>query len=101
MTQGQVRKLLGEPEAVRPVNSPEGKAEVWVYRRPVSTNVALTAIKTEDRPYFDPFTGVMKTIQEPVYQQEQITVVEELQLLWFDETLINWKKLQKGERSFY
>lgn len=100
MTRAEVRQLLGEPADTRPVAAGEGKAEVWVYRTIVDSRVNMVPTSMREIPYVDPITGVMKTIQEPVYSQEQVSLTEELQLLWYDEWLVEWKRVRKGDRAF-
>jgi len=43
-----VRKLLGQPDAIRPMKTDEGKAEVWIFTREVSRRVDQIRIDTPD-----------------------------------------------------
>ena len=99
MLPDQVRSLLGEPRETRPFPSEEGTAEVWIYERK-DVAVRPTAATTQEVPYVDPLTGVMRTVQEPVYSQESVSVTRELQLLWFDGKLESWKSDERVDRHF-
>lgn len=98
MTADQVRAALGQPVEVRPMQ--QAGAEVWVYRRMTARDVGMVPTKMEDIPYFDPFTGEQRTIQEPVYSQEVRTVEEELHLLLYEGKLVNWKSRFLGARTY-
>lgn len=34
-----VRKIMGEPQAIKPMKAPDGKAEIWVYKRETNKRV--------------------------------------------------------------
>jgi hypothetical protein len=98
MTADQVRAALGQPINVRPMQT--SGAEIWVYRRITAREVGLVSLKTEDIPYNDPFSGQQRTIQEPVYSQEERTVEEELQLLLYEGKLMSWKSRFLSARTY-
>ncbi len=100
MTADQVRTLLGQPAAVRPMVSSQGPAEIWTYRRTVSKEVDVIAARTQDMPVMNPLTGIQGTMPAPVYDQESRTVEEELQLLVFDGKLVSWKNGYRTNRSY-
>jgi hypothetical protein len=100
MTAEQVRALLGQPAVVRPRVSPQGPAEVWIYRRAVSEGVDLVATGTQEIPATNPLTGQQTTVLEPVYSQESRTVEKELQLLLFDGRLVTWKRADRTKREY-
>jgi hypothetical protein len=101
MTTEQVRNLWGKPEQIRPLKAGAQSGEVWVYRRPVSQTVQEVPMRMQEIPYVDPMTGQTKMIKEPVYEQQHIVLIETTELLMFEGRLINWKKSQKEERSYY
>ena len=100
MTAEQVRALLGQPVVVRPMNSAQGSAEVWIYRRAVSGGVDLVATGTQEIPATNPLTGQQTTVLEPVYSQESRTVEQELQLLMYDGKLVSWKRADRTKRDY-
>jgi len=99
MTADQVRAVLNEPDEVRPVPSSNGRAEAWLYRTRIPKGSDLVPGKTESRPYFDPFTGMTRDIQEPVYTHETVTQLEQLNLLMFGGRLEHWVVTRDVERS--
>jgi hypothetical protein len=100
MTPEEVRALLGEPVQVRPVQSPAGKAERWVYRRRGGQVVNLQQTSTQDVPFVDPITGETRTMAEPVYSHVTTTVIEETHLLWVNGRLETWETLRRGEHDY-
>ena len=100
MTAEQVRALLGQPAVVRPMASPQGSAEVWIYRRAISAGVNLVATQTQEIPATNPLTGQQTTMPEPVYSQESRTVEQELQLLMYDGKLVRWKRADHTKRDY-
>jgi hypothetical protein len=100
MTADQVRTLLGQPAAVRPMVSSQGPAEIWTYRRTVSKEVDLVAARTQEMPVMNPLTGQQGTMPVAEYSQESRTVTEELQLLLFDGKLVSWKCGYRTDRSY-
>jgi hypothetical protein len=47
-TAESVRALLGDPVEIRPLKSPKGKAEVWIYTSEVSRRVDRIDVSTPD-----------------------------------------------------
>ena len=41
-----VRKILGQPEEIKPLKAPNGKAEIWVYKRQVNRRVERVQVGT-------------------------------------------------------
>ena len=83
-----VKRIMGEPAETKPMASPTGKAEVWVYHRTrsapnqqVQIGTRFTNITTIGG---DGQAHVARTIEEPVFAQ-QIEIVEvTVRLLLFD-----------------
>lgn len=100
MSQEEVRALLGEPAQIRPLQSPAGNAERWIYRRPREQAVNLQQTSTQAVPYVDPITGEMRTISEPVYSQVTTTVIEETHLLWIKGELEMWQTVHRGDHDY-
>jgi hypothetical protein len=100
MTADQVRASLGTPAQIRPLQTSQGAAEVWIYRRTVSVEVGLAPTSTEEVPYYDPFTKSERTVMNQTYSQESRAVTEELQLLMYDGKLVSSKRGYRTERSY-
>ena len=100
MTTDQVRTLLGQPTAIRPMKSSQGPAEIWTYRRRVPAGTHLIAARTQEMPVMNPLTGQENMMSVPVYDQESRTVEEELQLLVFEGRLVSWKRGYRTHRDY-
>jgi hypothetical protein len=100
MTGAELRQALGEPETIAPVEAPEGKAEVWTYHRKDAVGVRQVVTSVRNVPFADPLTGAMRSIQEPIYGQETVYAEEELKLLLFQDSLIEWKRTRRETRGY-
>lgn len=95
MTAEAVKRIMGEPAEIKPMSSPTGKAEVWVYHRTSSSPIqqvpvgmrstAVTTIGADGQAH------VAQTIEEPVFAQQIQIVDETISLLMFDGQLIEQK----------
>lgn len=90
MTSEAVRRKLGKPAEIEPMESPKGKAEVWVYHFEQSVGMTQVATGTRDIPAFGISAtgpGGTTTVQEMVYTPvEQMSLVT-LRLLMFNGRL--------------
>lgn len=98
LRRAEIRELLGRPSAVRPMESGDGKAEVWVYDRPVQTSVRAVSTGMRDEPWVDPITGEMRMLKVPILEYETESRHVELRLLMFHGRLINWAEVPTGTR---
>jgi hypothetical protein len=92
MTGQQVRSVLGQPVRVAPMEAPEGAAEVWTFRRSVVTGTREVQTGVRDVPWMDPVSGESRMLQEPVYGLETTFATEEIELLIFEDRLLDWKR---------
>ena len=100
MSAEAVVALFGQPDERRPHRTFVAKTgEVWTYREVVGTEERPMPISTREVPYFDPFSGMQKTIQEPVYTMETIRTVRILNLVLLDGTLDEWTVHQETRRT--
>jgi|GEM_PF-945106 len=97
----EILRRIGKPTEIRPMESPSGHAEVWVYRRPAGTESGLTATTVVQTPVADPLTGVQFTVPEPSYSQETRELIETTNLLMFDGKLTEWTRTVEAKRSFH
>jgi hypothetical protein len=105
MTAETVIGLIGRPLQIKPMDAPEGKAEVWTYRRVAKKWTTQTAATTEEVPAF---IGIgmgaagdgMGSVTTPIYRLEHITVYQVTRLLMFEDQLVNAKQWLEQERSF-
>lgn len=100
MTDSEVRKQLGRPAAIKPMKAPEGKAEVWTYRRPLATVVRQITPTTQRIPSAAAPGDCPhpEMAREPVYRTETIAVEEVTQLLFFNGTLQGSKRAKAEQR---
>ena len=99
MTVEQVRKAMGEPAEIHPLKSSNGRGETWIYKARIYSGDRMIAAKTESVPYFDPFTGETRDIQQPVYTPQTVTVEERLNLLIYDGTVQKWVRTRNTSRK--
>lgn len=100
MTDAEVRQQLGRPAAIKPMKAPEGKAEVWTYRRPLATVVRQITPTTQRIPSAAAPGDCPhpEMAREPVYRTETIAVEEVTQLLFFNGTLQGSKRAKAEQR---
>lgn len=101
MSPDEVVALLGEPKERKPFQSAQAKsAELWIYfGNVVRVEERQAQTGTRDVPYVEPISGVQRTIQEPVYSVETITIVQTLYLALLDGKLVEWKSGEEARRS--
>ena len=84
-----IREKLGTPAEVQPMPSPEGKAEVWIYKYTQAAGMAQVAAGTRDTQVMatpTPGAGLI-TVKEPVYTMVPKTAHITLSLLMFNDLL--------------
>lgn len=101
MDAASVIRLIGKPEQIRSMNSPEGKAETWIYRRLLSRTMTQQATGTRDVPAFDGSVGAqMGTRPEIVYSNVTVETYQVTHLLMFNDQLLVAKQWREQSRSF-
>jgi hypothetical protein len=97
----RVTALLGAPSEIKP-NSGQGiTSEIWIYTRDISGPVRQVAAEMREIPYVDPITGIMRTIQEPVFKNQRTYSTETTELLMIDGHLTAWKQKRSAESTEY
>ena len=84
-----IREKLGAPVEVQPMPSPEGKAEVWIYKYSQPAGMTQVAAGTRDTQVMatpTPGAGLI-TVKEPVYTMVPKTTHITLSLLLFNDQL--------------
>lgn len=84
-----IRQKLGNPLEIQPMPSPEGKAEIWIYKYEKSLGMVQVAGGTSERQVMSPsMSGVgMTTVQEPIFTMAEKTAHITLSLLLFNGRL--------------
>jgi len=98
MTADVVRQKLGQPVEIQPMPSPQGKAEVWIYKFEKKMGTAQVATSTRDVQVMGMSFGtpVMTTVKEPVYSIVEKRAPVTLSLLMFNG-LLEVQKAEVGE----
>lgn len=96
MTAEAVKRIMGEPAEIKPMQSPTGKAEVWVYHRTSSAPIQQVQVGTRSTDITtiggDGQAHVANRIEEPVFAQKIEIVDETVSLLMFDGKFIEQKE---------
>ena len=96
----EIVRRIGKPSEIRPMETPEGHAEIWVYRRNAGVESTLTATGVTQTPVADPLTGARFFVPEPSYSQERKEMLETTNLLMFEGKLLEWTRMVEGKRTF-
>lgn len=99
MSSQDVRSTIGKPKRIKPMSQDGVVAEVWLYSYDTPAGVKQIATSMREIPFFDPITGVMRMIQEPVYSQQMTYVVETTELLMVDGALANSKRYRNMKQD--
>jgi hypothetical protein len=95
MTADEVKHIMGEPAEIKPMESPTGKAEVWVYHRTVFGHVEQIQIGSEAiKDSTSGSDGMVHTgtlAEVPIYKQAVHKDLETISLLMFDGKFISQK----------
>jgi outer membrane protein assembly factor BamE (lipoprotein component of BamABCDE complex) len=88
MTADAVKAIMGDPVEIRPMKSPAGNAEIWVYRRSTRGATLQVQVGTKSTPITTTnSTGqsmVLQTIDEPILRQQTEIIDETIYLLIFN-----------------
>ena len=91
MSADTIRDLIGEPVEIKVLESDGAKAESWIYRRKIGTEITQEAVLTEQVPaYVGPGYGDKNNtdlITVPVYRFKRTTATQVTALLMVDGTL--------------
>ena len=100
LTAAEVRALLGAPASIKPIVVGEAKGENWSYlfNGPVTTRTVPVA--TQDVPAVNPLTGQSISRPEPVYQNQDVQLIDTLHLLLFDGRVIEWTIVRDEKKQF-
>ena len=84
-----IREKLGNPAQINPMESPEGKAEVWVYHFEKTVGMTQIASGTRNVPAFGAALSIQTEtmVAEPVYTMAAQKAVVTLSLLMFNDHL--------------
>ena len=102
MTAETVRKLIGEPNEIKKLKSPEGKAETWVYRREIGVRFIDVAAGTRQVPAYVGVGGTdgMGTRTEIIYRKKRVIIYRVTSLLMFNDRLVLAKQVDEQSEHY-
>jgi hypothetical protein len=104
MSAADVKKIMGAPATVQAMEAPSGKAEIWTYTREIESRSAQ--VQVGSKPITITQTDANNQIhtttiaEEPIFKMQHVTVVEQVDLLMFNDHFLE-KKVTKAKRARY
>ena len=103
-TADEVRQLFGKPDEIRPMEAPNGKAEVWVFVKELRTRVerigfpspAITSTVTSA----DGTTHQFSTPGDLIYHDVHYVTEETTEVLMFNDHFVAQKASRKERQQF-
>jgi outer membrane protein assembly factor BamE (lipoprotein component of BamABCDE complex) len=88
MTAEAVRAIMGEPSEIKPMKSPAGQAEIWIYHRKTQGGVQQVMVGMKSTPITSISstgqTSIIQSIDEPILRQQTEIIEETVNLLIFE-----------------
>ncbi len=105
MTAEAVRAIMGEPSETKPMKTPAGQAEIWIYHRKTQGSVQQVMVGMKSTPIttVNNNTGqatVLQTIDEPILRQQTEIFEETVNLLIFDGRFIEQSRSVQRHLKF-
>lgn len=101
MSAAQVTEVIGKPSGVRVMPAPEGKAEVWTYRRVLERTTDQVATETEEVPVFGiGLGGDSRTAPSMRFSNAYRTRYQVTELLMFNDALVSAKQWQEVAQTY-
>ena len=112
MSNAEVRQVMGQPDEIRSMAAPQGKAEIWVYSRPLSHRIEQMVVGTvpimsttyevngsckEKKAGRAIEQKIGETIQ---YGSLHVRTVEKVEVLLFNQHFVKAKVTQQEVRSY-
>jgi outer membrane protein assembly factor BamE (lipoprotein component of BamABCDE complex) len=91
-TADEIVQLVGKPLDVTPKPSPEGKAEVWTYRRIVDQTTGQVASGMNNVQAYNPIPGTTGSAPDLQFKLVHYTIYQVTSLLVFDGKLVTAKQ---------
>jgi len=106
MTADEVIAIVGKPDKVAPMKTPDGKAEIWTYRRQVGTTTMQVPSHElnagyHDRPSAATDSQPLGFVNRPsmAYALETTTTYQVTSLLMYEDKLVVAKQWTEQEKS--
>lgn len=100
MQSDQIKELLGEPASIVPGAGDNYVEETWTYQIDHPPVYRTIVAEMRSVPWVDPITGEMKTIQEPINDQQRLDRHEKVRLLIRYGQLIRVDREVEEQRAF-
>ena len=103
MSAEEIIQAIGQPASVVPMETAEGKAETWTYRRLLDTRVYQSADGVTSVPAFIGMTATGPMIGEafaPEYRLKHRKTYQVTSLLMFDGKLVVAKQWREADESY-
>jgi len=95
MSPEAVKKIMGAPREIKPMTAPDGKAEIWIYRRDVGARVErvqIAAVPITVSTIGNDGQAHQQTVSEEVKYGDLYQATEEtIQLLMFNDRYVTQK----------
>ncbi|HEX2854815.1 MAG TPA: hypothetical protein VHO24_16400 [Opitutaceae bacterium] len=88
MTAEEVQRIIGKPAEIKPMESPEGKAETWTYRRVLGKETTQEAVSTSSVPAFNGLPNTMGAAVTLQYRLKHTVTHQVTTLLMFEGKLV-------------
>ena len=112
MSTAAVREIMGQPDEIKPMQAPQGKAEIWVFTRPVSQRVeriVVGAIPIMSATYQingscndkKPGRAIEQKVGETIqYGNLCVTTFEKVEVLLFNDHYLTCKVSQQEVKHY-
>ena len=104
MPADDVRKIMGEPRTIKPMKTPEGKAEIWIYQR--LTNERVDRVEIASIPITTNIVGADGQARQQVIGQDikfgdlHRATEETVELLMFNDHYVTNKVSRREIRRY-
>jgi len=105
MTAAEVKAIMGQPADIKPIETPIGTAERWVYRRSTrgaarQVQVGTNSTQVSSINSSTGSTNVMQTIDEPIYKMQTQVFDETINLLVYDGKFMKMNRVVEVRMEF-
>lgn len=100
MTEDRVRAELGTPDKVDAGTMENRMEDTWHYSIELPPSYKTIVAEVREVPWVDPISGEMKSIPDPVVDQQRIDRREELKLTFRHNQLIAIDRTTSEQREF-
>jgi hypothetical protein len=103
MTEETIIEIIGKPMEVRPMEAPDGKAEMWIYRQETGQRSVQVVVGEREIPAY---TGVgnanegMRTTKELIYGTKHVKTYRVTSLLMFNGQLTVARQTQEQSETY-